>query len=386
MIKIFKFNILFLLLVSWSIANIILPTIEDSLLLGRFLQLCYFIFYFLAFNSLLKKNNRSNEIIKMLIFWSIYVSIINIINISNSPFSYIEVLKDTLWWPCIFIVFFDFFNSTNQINYLNYIRKYFLLYFLIISSLIIYLIIFYSGNTDLNAGVVNQNEINSIYWILFILPFCFYQSNKIKYLIFLITLMMIVISSKRSPLIAFGIILSISLFRDYFNLNFKNILIGFLSVIIMIFTVNKLSENISINSSERLISTNLVDEPRFIFILDSWQRFNSKSNINKILGSGHRASAIDRGGILSKTTHNDFFETLYSYGLVGFVLYIYIFFLIFKRLYKFSKKDKIFYEAHLSSLIIFLIISMLSHLNMYPTYFAFLIIVWTISEIKIINN
>lgn len=131
------------------------------------------------------------------------------------------------------------------------------------------------------------------------------------------------------------------------------------------------------------MTTDTMVEPRVIFFLESLEIFSSKGLLNLTFGSGHRATAIDRGRELSKTTHNDFFETLYSYGIVGLLFYLYILIYFVKQLKFFDKNDKIFYDAHFSSLIIFFIISNLSHLNMYPTYFAFLVIVWTISEIKI---
>ena len=309
----------------------------------------------------------------MLIAWSIYISFINLINIDYSPFSYIETQLDTLWLPCIYIVFFDVFSKTSEYNYIKFIRKHFILYFLVIISLVFYLITSFSGNADIYQ-IENQDLINSIYWVLFLIPFCFYFDKRTKYLLFSIIFVAIIISSKRSPLVSFSIILFFSLYRDFFSFNIKNIFFGIGAACIFYFIFLFAVENIEINSSGRLTSTTINEEPRYIFISESWESFKSKDLINIVFGSGHRSSAIDRGIGLSKTTHNDFFETLYSYGIIGFLMYISLIIQIGKQIKLISIKNV--YDAYFATFIIFIVTSMFSHLLIHPTYFAFIIIIW----------
>ena len=367
----------------WAVLVILQPITDGDLVFGRFIQLAYSLVYFLALKALLNKRILSTKIVQLLIFWSIYISVVNLIHSFNSPLSYLETMKDTLWWPSVFVIFYDALSRTEISNCILYIRKYFLAYFILVLSLLIYLIIFFSGNTDISSGVVNQNEINSVYWLLLILPFCFYLKPFYKYSLFFIGFVMIIISSKRSPLVAFGFILMFSLYRDYFTMNVKSILIVPLSFVIILFTLNSISDNISINSSERLMTTDIKSEPRAIFIAESVEILSTKGPLNLTFGSGHRSTAIDRGREMSKTTHNDFFETLYCYGVVGLIFYLYLITYLIKRLKFLRKDDEIYHDAHVSALIILFVISNLSHLNMYPTYFAFLVIVWAITESKI---
>jgi hypothetical protein len=368
-----------LLLLIWSALTIMLPVYNDIIILSRFWQLTYLLFYLIALRAIITTKILSNKIVRMLIVWSIYISFINLMNIDYSPFSYIETLLDTLWLPCIYIVFFDVFSKTSENNYIKFIKKHFILYFLVIISLVFYLITSFSGNADIYQ-IENQDLINSIYWILFLLPFCFYFDKKTKYLLFSIILVAIIISSKRSPLVSFGIILFFSLYRDFFKYNIKNIFFGIGAAYILYFIFLLAIENIEINSSQRLTSTTINEEPRYFFISESWESFKSKDLINIVFGSGHRSSAIDRGIGLSKTTHNDFFETLYSYGIIGFLMYLNLIIQICKPIKLISKKNV--YDAYLATLVLFIVTSMFSHLLIHPTYFAFIIIIWAANGIN----
>ena len=371
------------MLLIWSVLTISLPVIKDMLFLARVWQFTCLMFYLIALKTLLSKKISSNKVVKMLLIWSIYISFINLIYNKNSPFSYLETLKDTLWWPSIFIVFLGFFTKALEINYMKFINKYFVVYFSIIMSLIYYLIISFSANTNLNTyGIENQNLINSIYWVLLLLPFCFFLNKILKYLLFAIILVSIVIASKRSPLIVVSITILFSLYRDFFNGSVKNVLLGIVSFSFLYFIFITSVGKLEINSSQRLSSTNVNEEARFLFITESWNTFNSKNSAEIIFGSGHRSSAIDRGLGLSKTTHNDFFETLYSYGIIGLLMYMNIIIHFFKKLSLISKNNRKLYDAHFATLIILIVTSMFSHLIIYPTYFAFIVIIWVITDIN----
>jgi hypothetical protein len=127
------------------------------------------------------------------------------------------------------------------------------------------------------------------------------------------------------------------------------------------------------------------EESRMYIYLDTWKNFNSKDIFQILLGSGHRSTAIDRG-ILSQTAHNDYLEVLYDYGIIGLLLYIYFTLLIVKRLIKLSKTGGRYFHAYFSAFLIFLVMSMVSHLIIYPTYFAFISVLWGITEAQVVKT
>ena len=364
-----------------------LPVYEDILIISRFWQFTYLLFYLIALRTLLKTNILTNKLVKIVIVWSIYISCINLLNTYYSPFSFLETLVDTLWFPCIYIIFSEFFSKASEINFMKFINKYFLFYFSIILLLIFYLITSFSENKDVYQ-IENQDLINSIYWILFLVPFCFYFKKTTKYLLFLVILTAIIIASKRSPLLAFSFVLIFSLYRDFLNHNIKNLILGIGATFIIYSIFSLAVENLELNSSQRLTdtATNIDEEPRYIFIAESWNTFKSKDLIKIVFGSGNRSSAIDRGIGMSKTTHNDFFETLYSYGIIGFLMYLYIIIQIIKNVKLIPKNNIKGYNAYVSALIIFLMTSMFTHLIIYPTYIAFLAIIWGQTNLKFNNT
>jgi len=241
-----------------------------------------------------------------------------------------------------------------------------------------------------NYNIMEMEEINSSYWILVLVPFAFLLDNKaLKYVILLLTLILIIVSTKRGGTIAISLVILVSLIQGFFKRkNFlRNVLLltslTFIFLLIFKNTITKLN----ITAVDRLENTNIKEEARLELITDSWKKFKAKDLKFQIFGSGHRSTAKDRGsGYLSKTSHNDYFEILYNYGILGLTLYLYFLWQILLRIKFLYKIGDIFYEAYLVSFIIFFVMSMISHLIIYPTYYSFIIIIWALVEAKIENR
>ena len=361
----------------WSLLTILLPVYEGNLIISRFWQLTYLSFYLIALRNLFEPKIFNSYLVRLLLVWAIYTSCINLFSFQDSPFGYLETLVDTLWMPCTFIVFSEVFSETSENSFRKVLNKYFLFYFSIVVLISFYLMISFSGNENIYE-IKDQKLINSTYWILFLVPFCFYLDKKTKYILFAVILISIVVSSKRTPLLAFSPILIFSFYRDFLNPNMKNIILGVGVSLLLYFMFSLVVKNIEINSSQRLTDTvnDIRAEPRYILIAESWDNYKSKNLISIVFGSGHRSSAIDRKSGFSKTTHNDFFETLYSYGLIGLILYLKIITQIIKHTVLIPKDYKKRYDSYCSTLILLVTVSMTSHLIINPTYIAYLTIIW----------
>lgn len=83
---------------------------------------------------------------------------------------------------------------------------------------------------------------------------------------------------------------------------------------------------------------------------------------------------------LDSSSHNDFLEMLWSYGLLGFLPYIFIVFSFFKTCKKLKSQGSKFYAPALACLVEFLICSLVSQLVFVPTYVAFLLIFFAFAE------
>lgn len=337
----------------------------------QFMMISMFVFCFLV---LIRTKLILHRSVIACVIWIIYSLIVNISNFSNSPFSLFFVVTQSLWWPVAFIVFFYFNKNAGIFDF--FIKKYSLFLFIVTFFICIYLIFLFSGNYDLTKGVVVQDQINSIYWPLFLIPLVINSNNKrISYLLPL--LILIIFSTKRAPLIAI-VMISINIALFYIiKLNLKSIILLILSGAIFFGSIIKITENVELNATDRILETEVENEPRFIFILDSYERYIAKDITKKIFGSGYRSTAIDRGGILSKTTHNDFLEIIYSYGIFGFIIFLWVLLRItpsFSQISQLNKKEKVLLY---NSFILFLMISLVSHLTLYPSYFLTILFIWS---------
>jgi O-antigen ligase len=99
------------------------------------------------------------------------------------------------------------------------------------------------------------------------------------------------------------------------------------------------------------------------------------------LGLGYNAVALSSSAFSS--AHNDFLEIIYDYGFIGLILYILFIIKIVKYNIILYKDSSIYAEGFSVSIILFLVISMFSHLILYQTYFFYLLIYWGIHIGKI---
>lgn len=381
----FRFIFTIITLCCWSILSIIL-TIFDSLIIARFWQISQFLLIgFAVFTIFTKTDIFFNKIVRFLLGWAIYVSFVNIFFADNVYNSLINVLIEVNWFPLLFILFYSIFKYDKfGLLYNKIVRGFPFFYYTL------YFVVFYKmiNQTGFNfSGSFEVGEINSVFWILLTIPFVFLIDNKlIKYLILFSSFILILLSTKRSATIAISFVFLFSLVSDFFTskISIANVLFISVFLVISFFTFNQILSKIDVSVLRRFEETSIYEEARYDILRDSWQRFQRKNIIFKIFGSGHRSTANDRGfDVLSLTAHNDFLEVLYNYGYIGLILYIYFIFQIIQVLFKLKKFDKKYIYAYLSSIVIFLIMSSVSHLVIYPTYYTFILIFWVLIESRI---
>lgn len=82
----------------------------------------------------------------------------------------------------------------------------------------------------------------------------------------------------------------------------------------------------------------------------------------------------------ANSAHNDFLEVMYDYGIIGLILYISIYIFLFKRLWFIWKYLRPYFMSYYSGIVIMLVMAMVSHLIIYPTYFIILTTYWGAME------
>ena len=72
------------------------------------------------------------------------------------------------------------------------------------------------------------------------------------------------------------------------------------------------------------------------------------------------------------SAHNDWLETLYDYGIGGFLLYLMLHFSLIKKSFILIRKKSVYAPSFTASYMLFLFKTLTLHLILYPTYFIFL--------------
>jgi O-antigen ligase len=102
-----------------------------------------------------------------------------------------------------------------------------------------------------------------------------------------------------------------------------------------------------------------------------------------IFGHGDGAVAQDNiylsyGRYINESAHNDPLEIIYDYGITTFFIYIYIFIRMLANSQKMLKTNYPLTAPYFTSVIIYMVMSINSHLIIYPTYFVYLVAFWGI--------
>jgi hypothetical protein len=363
-------------------------TIIDSPIVGRAWQMTVFIIIgFASFAFISQPNILSNKIIRVLLVWGMYVSFINLLFAGNTEFGYFNTFIDVIWFPSVFVLFYSIFICDKFGSLYNKLVKAFPLFYFILFFLVSYKMLFHFGS--IYFGVLIADEINTVFWILLLVPFAFLINSRfLKYIILFLTFIIVLASTKRSATIAISIVVGMSLINDFFvrKKALRSIPTGIILLLILVSIFNETISKVNINVLDRFQETNIYEESRMDFLKDSWEKYQNKSLLFNIIGSGHRSTGYDRGSdMLSKTSHNDFFEVLYNYGIIGLIFYFYFVWQITKRLILLKRIGGKYFQSYLASYIIFIVMSMVSHLVIYPTYYAFLLVFWAMTENKINN-
>ena len=99
-----------------------------------------------------------------------------------------------------------------------------------------------------------------------------------------------------------------------------------------------------------------------------------------LTGRGH--DAVSRATREQLSAHNDFLEVTYDYGLPGISLYFYFICMLLSQVKGSLLRNAPDALPILLSVIIFLSMSMISHLVVYPSYFCILMIFWGSTEAR----
>jgi len=279
-------------------------------------------------------------------------------------------MSSVLFWPAVYFLFYYFSRSglSNRVVL-------FLILLLFIEVGIFYLII----NQDKNLNVLNKiASVNHIYYILLLLPWLFLVKNKlvINIILFLVVIMTIN-SAKRGAMLAVLASGGFYIYFSYFKgaLRSKSFLLtyilGFIFVVVgyMVFDYyNEKSGGYILNRFENIEEDQ--GSGRLEIYSEVWRLIFDSPAENILMGHGHNEVFNNTSFHLS--SHNDYLEVFYDYGIIGLTLLIFLLIILLKRTIRLFRKNSEYKIAYLSAFIIFLLMTSISHLILYPTYIIYL--------------
>lgn len=238
----------------------------------------------------------------------------------------------------------------------------------------------------------HHTGINEVYWILLGLPLIYIcKSMIIKYTMTVAIIFATFMSMKATGILAISIGF---LFAEWTRCRILNrglkpfiklLLFTTVAYILFILINDYLVSTFGLNWLEKYeVSTSTGGSGRYAIWNQTMGLIYNSSFFNFIFGHGHNALI----GYLGFSAHNDFIEVLYDYGLIMFIIYISIYVRLFKEAYRMIVYRSKLAPAFVLSIVLFCVLSMFSHLIIYPGLMVNLGVIWAIclSEFRINSN
>lgn len=378
------FNILYIITLINLSASCLMMT-ETGLLrfiptFSQAVNLCVFIALSIS------DTNSNDKFTKVLYVWMIYVLIQTTILSDPVERTSIILLK-SLYWSSFYFITRSYLRKGYTLND-NHIQ-FTVGLFIILSFFTIY------TQQSILSFLFNQLVgVNSIYYVVLLLPFAILIDSRYKRWIFIALIFIITLYSlKRTAILIMLAALLVCIYFDFFNRNkgatTSRIVILLLIVISAGFLLYHPSSPLA-NVMERFSSIEDDNGSGRETIYDEViAMFDKLPLYSQFFGKGFCMVQEDiRGGgdgvVLS--AHNDFLEILYDFGFVGIVIYISFIIKLLTRCISLLKARSVLTSSYLVSIVIFLFTSSFSHLIIYPTYFLFLSAYWAYIEHRIEMN
>lgn len=313
--------------------------------------------------------------------WSCISSVVNMQGISNLIY---QLIMQSFWF--FFFLFFTYYSGRLYPKDLFFINRFCIAALLAIGIVYIYWI-FSDGNVYVSGAR------NSVYYCLLLLPILFIQRNKAVIVSsVVVSFVAIILSGKRAAFIALvlALLIPVFFFTDKKKRGIKQILALILLIVVLIAAYYYVTSVYEITLFERLgMLTEDGGSGRLEIYKSVLEGFGESSFFQKLFGHGYNGVASDAvivkvngwdTSLTATSAHNDFLEVLYDYGILGLILYIAMIIRMFRFAIRLKKIDFHYFRMYLSAMIIFLTMSMVSHLIIYPTYIAFLLMFFSIGS------
>ncbi len=371
-VKGFRKFLILLFIIYLTLAST--PIVEAGVM-RFFPTLCLLIIAFCGFCSF--ATGETARMGKIVAFFAVYIAFCAVLYPSMEGSKLMTFLKSTYWCWVYFIAYTIFsYRGIDEEHFDNAIMMITILFAL-------------SFNYSHISRIVGFDLIgdNAVFYPLLMIPWITCVSNTAKRWIMVVIIALCAITAlKRSGII----ILSISVLLLYYNdfmykkrLKAKTVIAAFLILIGVLVIYYSKSDSISdINQRFSMLEEDGGSGREDIY-KDVINRYASANFVQQIFGQGFnsvRGEGEDTTMALS--AHNDFLEVMYDFGLVGLFFYVLIHLSLIKWIICLFRSGSPLAFPVLISYVCFFVMSMVSHLILYPTYFGLLTAFWAYAECK----
>ncbi len=308
-----------------------------------------------CFRNIVVANGKMSKVIVWAIFYLAYTIIGCLFKGLDA-----QTILSYIFFPISFILFFE--NSKNTyyttINLVQNIQFILFCYFAVLFFI-----------QQIVLGGTARDKINSVYYIITLLPIVINSKNKLIHLIsFLIATSLSVLTLKLGACLC---VVAVFVYY-YFKTNKKRTILQVFKYIIIALVLFLIINNIAksffdFNIFDKLqASINDGGSGRFELWGETGKMISKKGLTEMIFGSFY---ATSKDSVSGSSAHNDFLEALWRLGIFGFMILVSYVYNVFKT-HKISRTQG--YIQNLEPLIVLLIMMTISQLLFIPAYVGFL--------------
>ena len=271
-----------------------------------------------------------------------------------------------LLWPILFEMSYLFCRHGEQTV------RIFRLFFVVVAIIGVVLFAIARMERDISG------QTNTIFFALLTMPWLLlFQEKKMQLIYMLFFTVLIILSLKRSSLLV------LVLYWAFYGITLlksnRNKLLALSMVVAIVFMgmyAYAFADEAMGGALNERVNREETDEGRNrLGIYEVTMAMIQSSPFHKLM-MGHGHFAVREESPLNISAHNDFLEVIYDYGLVAFVLYLCLWYYVLKRCVLLYKLDSMLFFPYSVTVSIFLVMSMVSHLILYNSYFLYMVMFW----------
>lgn len=385
------FYITTILFIIWGMMNMkyaLATFAETSLGMSYYLvRILRILLISIAFLLLFSKGAKESTS-KSIVIWAIYAVFITLFT------QHTDLLNDIttiLWWPAIYLIFYNIARTNSR--FVDIIITYVFPIIFIINTFYYLEIRAVNSIVETITGTVGFRSSNEVFYIATLLPMAFIERKKwLKYTYLTIGLILVLYSFKRSALLYTVTIYAIAIYYDFFRNKRVAVIKKIAIIAVLLFGVvyifNYIDEQTDGHITERIESSTEDggsgrDEAYTMVI----ERYLNSDFPSQVLGVGFNGVIREYKIAVSSnkdfhyiSAHNDFLEMLADFGFVGLLLYLIIVYKFYGCIKKGKRIGENYFQANLSAFAVLVLMGMVSHLFLYPTFIAYIVMVFGITN------